>query len=443
MGKLRNLFLLFTMTVFTHGCTYLRGPASAYGNFYAAHLGSVRLPSIEDIRLYDQVAPGERLINQPVEKTWEACLNLALQSWGILRVEHDEGGGHRILLVSGEPMSYNPATAKLIDRWLAISIQPAGTHDSEINIAFVSPATLHVADPLESDFLPKGVKRRSQQHLSRRLAGIFRKQIAVVFDEDAHAERLKLADPTHPPRKILKPITTTESDIHNAAVLERRGNFRSASFRRGHVILDWPRLEQRLKEMTEQLSSVASWRLPEITVYIVADDTIGSFIEPNGDLFLTTGTLARAGDRDELAGLIAHELAHLDLKHHSTRTRRSLGASRSRGIMIGAGMIGGAILGGLYDSPGSPAPGDTLISLEEVAIGAAVGLGAMWAAAELSSSFGTSVGDSFIQRFSRIEELEADERATELLWAAGYDYRGLLRFLLKIQGSPESEIWVH
>jgi predicted Zn-dependent protease len=63
-----------------------------------------------------------------------------------------------------------------------------------------------------------------------------------------------------------------------------------------------------------------------------------------------------------------------------------------------------------------------------------VGLGSLYLAGQIGTAVGVDIGGFTIRRFSRREELEADEYGAELLWAAGYDYRGFLKFLQR-QGS--------
>jgi hypothetical protein len=102
-------------------------------------------------------------------------------------------------------------------------------------------------------------------------------------------------------------------------------------------------------------------------------------------------------------------------------------------MVIGGLLVGGAIAGGLVpvSSPTSADPDETLLTAEEVLIGAGVGLGAMFLGAEFGSQVGTPIATSIIGRNSRRQELDADAYAIELLWAAGYDHRAPLCFLMR------------
>lgn len=62
--------------------------------------------------------------------------------------------------------------------------------------------------------------------------------------------------------------------------------------------------------------------------FAVLDDSgINAFAVPGGSIFITRGLLARMKNEAELAGVLAHEIAHVLKKHHLQAIKKSAGAS--------------------------------------------------------------------------------------------------------------------
>ncbi len=122
----------------------------------------------------------------------------------------------------------------------------------------------------------------------------------------------------------------------------------------------------------------------EYEFFVLRDPSPNAFALPNGHVYVHTGMLARLGDEDQLAALLAHEITHV-AGHHSIINHR---ATRKKAI---AGMV----LGGLG------------------------GWGAVISIALQTSVYG----------YSRDLEQEADDRAIEVLLASRYDPHALPEML--------------
>jgi beta-barrel assembly-enhancing protease len=127
---------------------------------------------------------------------------------------------------------------------------------------------------------------------------------------------------------------------------------------------------------------------------VVKDDELNAFALPGGYIYFHTGTILRAGSLHELAGVMAHEIAHVKARHHARRSEKALLPNLLTGI---AGLA------------------------------AAIATGE---AAPLVVSQGVNVALQL--RFSREFEAEADELATTFMARAGYDPEGLARFFDRI-----------
>jgi predicted Zn-dependent protease len=133
-------------------------------------------------------------------------------------------------------------------------------------------------------------------------------------------------------------------------------------------------------------------------VAILDSQEINAFATSGGHILVTRGLIGAARTEDALAGVIAHEVAHIQLKH-------SIKAIRSSRITQALMVTGTA------------------------AVGAAAGLNVN----ELTDIFNESVGQIVMTMvnsgYSRDQEYEADNTAMSLMASAGYRPSGLIDML--------------
>lgn len=122
-------------------------------------------------------------------------------------------------------------------------------------------------------------------------------------------------------------------------------------------------------------------------VTVLNSAAVNAFALPGGYLYVTRGLLALANDEDELAAVLAHEMAHVSGRHAAKRESQALAAV----------VLGRAVRSAL-ERPGS-------------------------ASSALTSS------QQLLASFSRGQELEADEVGLETAVRAGFDPYGAASFL--------------
>jgi predicted Zn-dependent protease len=66
---------------------------------------------------------------------------------------------------------------------------------------------------------------------------------------------------------------------------------------------------------------------------VLDSDNINAFAMPGGYVFITKGLLARLRSEAELAGVLAHEIAHVVRKHHLTALRKGAGMQAGANIL--------------------------------------------------------------------------------------------------------------
>jgi predicted Zn-dependent protease len=142
-------------------------------------------------------------------------------------------------------------------------------------------------------------------------------------------------------------------------------------------------------------------------VAILDSNEINAFATSGGHIFVTRGLIAAADSEDALAGVLAHEIAHIQLQH----SIKAIKNSRITNALIVTGTS---------------------------AAGAATGYNVN----EMTDIFRESVGDIVTtlvnSGYSQTQEFEADSTALSLLASAGYNPSGLtemLKELDKVQSS--------
>jgi predicted Zn-dependent protease len=158
---------------------------------------------------------------------------------------------------------------------------------------------------------------------------------------------------------------------------------------------------QYLNLITQTLARHAGRPEIEYSVGILKDSEPNAFATPGGYIFVTEGLLAQVKDEDELAGVLAHEIAHITEKHlfNEIRPKRKVSAGESVTRMMSRG---GSNLG--------------------------QGLSKM-----VNQGLKSLIEDGLGQQ----KEAEADSVGAMYAAAAGYDPMGLKRFLARIGASQK------
>lgn len=124
---------------------------------------------------------------------------------------------------------------------------------------------------------------------------------------------------------------------------------------------------------------------------------INAFALPGGPMYINRGMIEAARNEGELAGVLAHEISHVALRHGTAQATKA----QKYSILAGIGAIAGAVIGGVP--------------------GAIVGQGSQ-----------AAVGTYFL-KFSREYETEADVLGAQMMANAGYDPRDLANVFRTIQ----------
>jgi predicted Zn-dependent protease len=129
------------------------------------------------------------------------------------------------------------------------------------------------------------------------------------------------------------------------------------------------------------------------TIKVIDSDEINAFALPGGFFFINSGLILNADNEAELAGVIAHETAHV-CAHHAAREMTRLNYAQLGAIPLM--MIGG------------------------------------WAGYGVYEASGVAVPVAFM-KFSREFEAQADYLGVQYMYRAGYDPQALITFFEKVQ----------
>jgi predicted Zn-dependent protease len=162
-----------------------------------------------------------------------------------------------------------------------------------------------------------------------------------------------------------------------------------------------PQIESYVNSIGNRILAVVPPQPFSYQFYVIRSDEYNAFATPAGHIFLNSGLIEAMEDENELAGIIAHEIAHVVCRHISQKI------DRSKKIQLAtlAGMAAGIFLG----ASGSATASSTMTA------------GAM------------AAGQSIELAYSRNDERQADQLGLDYLAKSGYDGTGLLTMLKKIR----------
>ncbi|MFN0172700.1 MAG: M48 family metalloprotease [Bryobacteraceae bacterium] len=170
------------------------------------------------------------------------------------------------------------------------------------------------------------------------------------------------------------------------------------------LMLNDSRVDNYLNNLGQRLAAkTPGFRFPY--AFKTANDRgINAFALPGGHIYINRGVIEAADNESQLAGVMAHEAAHVALRHGTNQASKASAAQMPL-----------AILGGLLGNNSTAA-----------------------ALAQLGAGFTVN---SILLKYSRDAERQADLMGTQILFDSGLDPRAMGQFFGKIQGGSGSEFF--
>jgi len=135
--------------------------------------------------------------------------------------------------------------------------------------------------------------------------------------------------------------------------------------------------------------------------HCVNDRAINAFALPGGYVFVNRGAIEVADNEAQLAGVMAHEISHVALRHGTNQASKAQLTQGGLGIV--GGLFGSGISGALLEQLGAFAAGGILL------------------------------------RYSRTAETQADVSGTQVLYDSGYDPRAMVQFFEKLEAESKGK----
>src|SRR5579884_2545658 len=161
---------------------------------------------------------------------------------------------------------------------------------------------------------------------------------------------------------------------------------------RSAKVVDDPVISEYVNRIGQNLVRNSDAKVP-FTIKVLDSDEVNAFALPGGFFFVNTGLILKADNEAELAGVMAHEIAHVAARHGTRQATRGELAQLS---MIPLYIMGGPVAYGLYEASGLLIPVTFL-------------------------------------KFSRNFEAEADYLGVQYMYKTGYDPTAFVDFFEKIQ----------
>ena len=162
-------------------------------------------------------------------------------------------------------------------------------------------------------------------------------------------------------------------------------------------IYDDAELAAYVNEIAKRLVSNSSMADEEFTFTLLDSPDINAFALPGGMIYINRGLLAYLNTEAELAGVIAHEIAHITERHHPRRRTQQL---TTQAVAVSALILTRS--GDLYDAT-------------------------------------NMYGAELVSGFGREMELEADAEGAEIMHKSGYDADALLSVIGVLKDHDPSE----
>ena len=203
-----------------------------------------------------------------------------------------------------------------------------------------------------------------------------------------------------PPKQAVVNIQKTSLTREQETQL---GNQAAAQVEKEMEVVHNPEVEAWLNQIGQQLA-----KMPQANAYpyhfkLVNEDSINAFALPGGPMYVHTGLIRAAASEGEVAGVLAHEMSHVALRHGAAQISKQ----QTWGTVFG---VLGQAAGGLL-SDGS-------------------GCGMLCQAAQMGVGLGSN---SLLMKFSRGYEHDADLNGARMMNSAGYDPIGLPTFFQKLE----------
>jgi len=113
---------------------------------------------------------------------------------------------------------------------------------------------------------------------------------------------------------------------HKSIISEEKeiaiGKQYSVEIERSAKLMTDPVVNEYVNRVAQNVARNSDLKIP-LTVKIIDDPTINAFALPGGFLYVNTGLLQAAEEEDQVAGVVAHEIAHVAARHWASQMTKA------------------------------------------------------------------------------------------------------------------------
>lgn len=220
---------------------------------------------------------------------------------------------------------------------------------------------------------------------------------------------------TAPPANSGKPLATNEDpsmigkrNINKGIIAKmsgstekevRQGRELAAEVDRQAKFVDDPQITEYVNRVGQNIVLHSDAKIP-FTIKVIDSDEVNAFALPGGFFYVNKGLLLAADNEAELAGVMAHEIAHVAARHAMENSTK---ASLLEYLAVGTSIFLGGIPGMVFQNT--------------------AGLGLLGA----------------FMKFSRSAEEEADKLGVQYMYAAGYDPTAMATMFEKLEAKNKKK----
>ena len=168
-----------------------------------------------------------------------------------------------------------------------------------------------------------------------------------------------------------------------------------------------PLLDRYINDLGFRLLAGLDNRIRDYRFFIIRDDAVNAFALPGGYIGINRGLIREARTQHQLASVMAHEIAHVRLRHGMD----SMEKGRTMGTAAILAMIAGVLLGTVDSQAGSAVLFGGMAGTQQAMI-----------------------------NFTRENEYEADRLGMELMYGGQFDPNGMVEFfsiMTELSGTSE------
>jgi hypothetical protein len=164
--------------------------------------------------------------------------------------------------------------------------------------------------------------------------------------------------------------------------------------------IDDPVINEYVNRVGQNLVRNSDAKVP-FTIKVIDSDVVNAFALPGGFFYVNSGLILHADEESELAGVMAHEIAHVCARHGTKQATKA-----------------------------------EIVNL--ASIPAMIFIPYTWAGYAIYQGMNFAIPLTFL-RFSRADEAEADYLGLQYMYKAGYDPNSFVTFFEKVEADEKKE----